>query len=123
MSDDNTMAPDNPMKRVYDLCHYSAMASIGRPPATAEILHKRLEDAGFVDVKVETFKQVYGPWPRDPKMKHIGAMALLMCETGIEAYALLALIRILHMDPDEAKKLCKEAVAAAKNKNFHMYSL
>ena len=123
MSDDGTMASDNPMKRVYDLCHYEAMASIGRPPATAEGLREKLEDAGFVDVRVETYKQVYGPWPKDPKMKHIGAMALLMCETGIEAYALLAMTRILKMKADEAKKLCRDAVAAANNKNYHMYSL
>ena len=117
------MAPDHPMKRVYDLCHCRAMASIGRPTATAETLHEKLEAAGFVNVTVETFKQVYGPWPKDPKMKHIGAMALLMCETGIEAYVLLALTRILKMKPDKAKKLCRDAVAAANNKNYHMYSL
>jgi hypothetical protein len=82
MSDDGTMGEDNPMKKAYDLCHYEAMASIGRPPATAEDLRTKLENAGFVDVKVHTYKQVYGPWPKDPRMKRIGAMALLMCETG-----------------------------------------
>ncbi|KAF8540767.1 S-adenosyl-L-methionine-dependent methyltransferase [Trichophaea hybrida] len=123
MSDDGTMAEDNPMKRAFDLCHYHAMASIGRPPATAEDLKEKLETAGFVDVKVHTYKQVYGPWPKDQRLKRIGAMALLMCETGIEAYALLALTKILKMDPKEAKQICDDAVAATKNKNMHMYSL
>ncbi|KAF8245759.1 S-adenosyl-L-methionine-dependent methyltransferase [Wilcoxina mikolae CBS 423.85] len=123
MSDDGTMGEDNPMKKAYDLCHYHAMASIGRPPATGEDLKEKLETAGFVDVKVHTYKQVYGPWPKDQRLKRIGAMALLMCETGIEAYALLALTKILKMDPVEAKKICDDAVAAAKNKNMHMYSL
>jgi hypothetical protein len=36
---------------------------------------------------------------------------------------MLALIRILNMDPVEAKQICENAVAAAKNKNMHMYSL
>ena len=76
------MGDDNAMKRVFDLCHDKAMAGIGRPPATAESLREKLQESGFVDVHVATFKQVLGPWPKDPRLKHIGAMALLMSETG-----------------------------------------
>jgi hypothetical protein len=34
---------------------------------------------------------------------------------------LLAFTRIMGMDPDEADQLCRDAVAATKNKSVHAY--
>jgi hypothetical protein len=34
---------------------------------------------------------------------------------------MLAFTKILGMDPMEAEKLCRDAVAAAKNKSIHSY--
>jgi len=114
------MAEDNAFRRIVVQLNHP---KIGRPPATSELLTKRLEAAGFVDVHVVTKKHPFGPWPKDRRLKHVGAMALLMCETGIEAYALAGLTRILGMDPVVAAQLCRDALAAVKNKNTHMYSL
>jgi hypothetical protein len=73
--------------------------------------------------QVSTFKQVIGPWPKDKKMKQIGAMTLLMCDTGVEAYALYALTKFLGMATEEVKRICADALKVAKNRNVHMYSL
>jgi hypothetical protein len=56
-------------------------------------------------------------------MKQIGAMTLLMCDTGVEAYALFALTRFLGMKTEEVKKICEDALKCARDKRVHMYSL
>ena len=87
-SDDGTLTDESGFSRY--LAHLAdAMRRVGRPNATAEILTDRLWRAGFVDVEVVSHKQPFGPWPKDKHRKHIGAMTLLMAETGIfEAYGI-----------------------------------
>jgi hypothetical protein len=72
----------NGVARHFELCR-QAMDKIGRPFPTSSTLKVLLEDAGFVDVKVTDIKQPLGPWPKNERMKRIGAMAMLMSETGI----------------------------------------
>ena len=60
-----------------------AMRLSGRAPvATASLLKGFLKDAGFENVVVSRVKQPWGPWPKDPKLKQIGAMNLLQTKTG-----------------------------------------
>lgn len=66
-----------------------ALTSIGRPPAEGKRMKMVLEEAGYVDVTVQAFKQPIGPWPKDKNLKMIGAMNLLSLNTGIEAYSLV----------------------------------
>lgn len=82
-SDDNTMAPGNGLKVQFDLVRES-MERIGRSFPDEEALRKRLIDAGFEDVHCVNYKHPIGPWAKDKKMKHIGAMVLLSFETGLE---------------------------------------
>lgn len=82
-SDDNTMAPGNGLKVQFELVRES-MERIGRSFPDEEALRKRLIDAGFEDVYCVNYKHPIGPWAKDKKMKHIGAMVLLSFETGLE---------------------------------------
>lgn len=118
--DDGSMKDSNGLKRTLDLLT-SAVVKMGRPPPTPEVLTARLADAGFTDIHCITVKQPVGPWPKDRVMKQVGAMALMTCETGIEAYALAAITRIHGMPTDEATQLCKDGLKDARNKNYHMY--
>jgi hypothetical protein len=45
-----------------------------------------LENAGFVDIQVKDFKMPHGPWAKDPLMKKVGAMIMLMGETGMSSF-------------------------------------
>jgi hypothetical protein len=78
-SDGNTLNPG--IQRHFDLCN-EAMAKLNRPFPVGATLKKYLEDAGFVDVVCVDLKQPLRPWPKDKRMKIIGAMTMLMCETG-----------------------------------------
>lgn len=51
-------------------------------PPNPDVLVKTLEDAGFVDVKVKTFKQPWGMWPKDKKLKEIGKYVAGIAENG-----------------------------------------
>lgn len=83
---------------------------------------EQMKNAGFVDVKLVRKKQPLGPWPKDPQMKHAGAMALLVCETGIEAYMLQLFTDIIKIPMEEAKKLMSDGLAALKVKTSHLYN-
>jgi hypothetical protein len=98
------------------------MVQIGRPPPTGELLRQRLEKAGFVNVVVKNIKEPLGPWPKDKRLKTIGAMCLLNGETGIEAFGLAPLTRVLGMGKEEAIAICRDALAAMKMKGTHIYN-
>jgi len=78
-SDDNTLHAG--IKRHCDLC-CEAMEKIGRPFPTPSTLQAYLENAGFVDIQLVDFKQPLGPWAKDKHIKRVGAMTMLMAETG-----------------------------------------
>ncbi|KAF8245519.1 S-adenosyl-L-methionine-dependent methyltransferase [Wilcoxina mikolae CBS 423.85] len=118
-SDDNTLTPA--LMRHCELLNM-ALAKAGRPQATAASLKAKLEKAGFVDVNVVNVKQPCGPWPKDERMKQIGAMVMLMSETGLEAYCMALFTMVLEMSSEKAMESCRGSMAAIRNKNYHMYS-
>jgi hypothetical protein len=73
------------IKLHYDLCG-EAMKKIGRSFPTSSQLKTYLENAGFVDIQVKDFKMPHGPWAKDPLMKKVGAMIMLMGETGMSSF-------------------------------------
>lgn len=115
------MAMDDSFKVNVDLV-IKALDQIGRPPATDTILRERLEKAGFVDVTVVNTKQPLGPWPKNRRLKILGAMTLMGMEAAIEAHSLATLTRILHMDHEDVNEICRKSLEAARNRGIHMYS-
>jgi hypothetical protein len=119
--DDNTMSESNAAKKHLEL-QVEALAKMGRPAHTGETLKALFENAGFEDVTVLNVKHPLGPWPKDRRLKHIGAMMLLNCATAFEAYGLALFTRVLGMDQEEALALCGDAFAAVKNRHNHTYT-
>jgi hypothetical protein len=89
---------------------------MGRPHPTPEFLKNVLETAGFEDVQMHASKEPFGPWPKDPRLKRIGAMNLLNGETGFESYGMAAFTRILGMSADEARGICQRGLAACQTR-------
>ncbi|KAI5820162.1 S-adenosyl-L-methionine-dependent methyltransferase [Pyronema omphalodes] len=119
--DDGTMKPDNGAKLYMDHLRAS-MAKMGRPAPELASMKMLLEKAGFEDVHALEAKEPFGPWPKDSRQKKIGAMSLLNCETGIESYGMAAFTRVLGMEADKAHAICNAALAAVRNKNYHLYT-
>ncbi|KAF8544004.1 S-adenosyl-L-methionine-dependent methyltransferase [Trichophaea hybrida] len=119
-SDDGT--GENGAKRYLEFLE-EAMVKSGRPSSILpEHLKGYLEGAGFVDIKIKSIKQPWGPWAKNTHLKYVGAMILAASESGVSAYGMAAFTRILGMSIQEAERVCDEALKAVKNKNNHMYS-
>jgi len=85
-SDDGT--GENAAKRYLELLS-EAMIKSGRPSSILpEHLKSYLEGAGFVDIKIKNIKQPWGPWPKDTHLKYVGAMVMMVTESGVGAYGM-----------------------------------
>ncbi|KAI5811884.1 S-adenosyl-L-methionine-dependent methyltransferase [Pyronema omphalodes] len=118
--DDGTMKADNEAK-VHLQYLRESMLKMGRPAPTLESMKMLLENAGFEDILALEAKEPIGPWPKDPRQKRIGAMSLLNLEGGFESYGMAAFTGVLGMEVDKARAICNVALAAVRNKNYHMY--
>ena len=116
------MPADHALKLYFELVA-EAMAAMERPAhVTSDDLKRWLEEAGFVDVVVTDAKQPWGPWPRDKRLKHAGAVVLLNSETGMSSYGMAAFTRVLGMTKAEAEAVCQKASKAANNRQYHVYN-
>jgi AraC-like DNA-binding protein len=113
------MKADHPL-RVYINHLRNSLVKIGRPPPELEKIKAILEEAGFEDVQTFTAKEPFGPWPKEPRLKKIGAMVLLHSEEAFESYGMAAFSRILGMDEEKAREICSATLGATRNKNVHM---
>jgi hypothetical protein len=60
----------------------------GKSFRIAEESEMLMKKAGFVNVTYQTFKVPIGPWPKNPKLKQIGAYNRLAWEDGMEGWFL-----------------------------------
>ncbi|KAI5812273.1 S-adenosyl-L-methionine-dependent methyltransferase [Pyronema omphalodes] len=120
--DDGTMKDDNPLKICADTVR-TALVKMGRICPDLKMLETLFRKAGFEDITTMTAKEPFGPWAKDPRMKKIGSMQLLHCESVFESYGMAAFTRVLGMELAEAKAICDAAKLAARNKNYHIYGL
>jgi hypothetical protein len=67
----------------------------GKSFSIAEDSEKLITEAGFVNVKCETFKLPIGTWPKDPTMKMIGAYNRLGIHEGLEGWAIFLFTKFL----------------------------
>jgi hypothetical protein len=67
----------------------------GKSFTVAEDSRAFMEKAGFVNVEHKTFKWPIGPWPRDRKMKEIGAYNRVGWDEGINGWAMFLFTKYL----------------------------
>jgi len=84
---------------------------------------KRLEEAGFGEVKTRVVKVPVGSWPADRKLKDIGGVNLFSMHRDVEAFALYVLTSILKWEIVEAQVFLAKIRSELKNKAYHGYTL
>jgi len=83
-----------------------------------------LKEAGFVDVGFKRFPTPLGPWAKGKKQKEIGNTFRMICDTGMQAYGLALMTRVLNMRADEVNQLVADAKDDLGNKKIHaIYTL
>jgi SAM-dependent methyltransferase len=101
---------------------YSEMGvKMGAPAEAPRSWTEQVECNGFVDVKEVVYKLPIGPWPRDKKLKEIGAVERMMLFEGFEAYMLRGYTRVLGGDPKTLAVILAQARHELSDPKIHIY--
>lgn len=95
-----------------------AIGASGHAPKTWKGL---MERAGFEDIHEKRFKIPCSPWPRDRRLKNIGALELANLDRGAEAILIRGMTGALGRSKEEAQVLFAKARQETRNHRFHGY--
>jgi hypothetical protein len=85
-SDDNSVPADCAF--VEYMQHFTSLAKkAGFGETNGYALKQKLEEAGFVDVSVGTYKLPWGTWPKKQEVKEQGLIGKMILESGFEVGA------------------------------------
>ncbi|KAF8247741.1 S-adenosyl-L-methionine-dependent methyltransferase [Wilcoxina mikolae CBS 423.85] len=121
-TDDSSMPTDSAIYRYFNIWINIAAATGLRIIRGSDEFVRDLQEAGFEDIQVFSLKQPWGPWPKCPRMKEVGALMLANLGAAMEGYALALFTRHAGMSHDEAKALCDEARNSAHDRSMHIYN-
>ncbi len=82
---------------------------------------EKMQRAGFVDVEQNIFKVPQGIWPKDKRLKELGAFEDFSLVHGLDAYLLRGYTTILGGDPDELKFIIAQTKKELLNPEMHTY--
>jgi hypothetical protein len=97
----------------------TASRKIGLEPRLAPKLPDLVKDAGFENVYHEVFKFPVGTWPKDKRLKEIGAYNHMQVVDGLEAFAMAAFTRVLEWPRERIEGLLRECREDLKNRDIH----
>ncbi|KAI8186207.1 Secondary metabolism regulator LAE1 [Colletotrichum sp. SAR 10_70] len=120
-SDDNSINMDHHTLK-WDTQFIDACKSIGREACPGPKLEGWVKDAGFINVKHQTFKMPIGPWPADPHYKDIGMTNLMQVLDGLEAFTLRIFCGVLGWTREEVEVLLLHVRKELKSGAFHAYT-
>jgi hypothetical protein len=80
---------------------------------------KYMEEAGFEDVIEKRYKVPTGPWPKDRRMKLIGAFETQSLLQGASAFSLRAFSKAFGWSQDETELFLVELRKDVKNLRYH----
>ena len=119
-SDDNTL-PENSALVECSQIFVEMGDRMGTPINTPTSWKGRMERAGFVDVTETIYKLPMGPWPKDKRLKEVGAFENVSVVEGLEAYMIRGYTQALGGDPNVLRIKVANAVAELKNPRMHAY--
>ncbi|KAF5525323.1 Secondary metabolism regulator LAE1 [Colletotrichum aenigma] len=119
-SDDGTLKSDSAISRCTELLGEAA-GIFGRPYQEIPPLVKVLEDAGFVDVKMEVHKWPTNDWPKYPEYKELGIWANENFIAGFESFTMAPLTRAHGWTKEEVQVFLVEVRKDLGNRSIHAY--
>ncbi|KAL4757918.1 class I SAM-dependent methyltransferase [Aspergillus foveolatus] len=118
-SEDGSLKEGNNVNRFYELLR-EALDKINRPVTIGRELEQIVKEAGFVNVHHEVFQLPLGTWPRERKMKEIGALNMLQMLDGLEAFSAATFTNILGWTIEEVQVFLALVRKDAKDRGVHM---
>ncbi|KAL3422601.1 hypothetical protein PVAG01_06757 [Phlyctema vagabunda] len=118
ISQDGTMKPDYKVAEMLSLLR-GACNTIGRLLDPGPHLKGWVQDAGFENITHRIVPFPVGLWPKERKLKEIGAFMTLQYTEGVDAFTLLPFTGILGWSEDEVKIFNAKVRNDAKDKSIH----
>lgn len=120
MCDDETMPADSGFKVICDK-FIEASYLFGTPADSPLRFAKYLRDAGFVDVAEHIFKVPSSPWPKNKRLKQIGALEMTNVVAGATAFGLRAFEKVFGWTKDQTELAMVNFRRDVKNRHYHQY--
>ncbi|KAF7932150.1 uncharacterized protein EAE97_009171 [Botrytis byssoidea] len=117
--DDDTLPPDSKFRK-YDKHIRAAAVAFGTPLEDPASFKKWFEKAGFEAVLEKKYKIPSNPWPKDPRLKLIGAFEQENFMTGLEGMSIRSFDK-LGWILDESKRFLGEVKKEIRNRRKHPY--
>lgn len=95
---------------------YDAGDAMGRDfRFTEESMTKWARDTGFENITGKTIKVPHGTWPKDKKLKEMGAFIELYMDLSLDGFALYPIGQVLGWSKDEVDVLVSRMRRAIRN--------
>jgi SAM-dependent methyltransferase len=107
-SDDGTV-PQNSAWKEFTNVFFQIGEKIGASGHAPKEWKSKLLSKGFEDVHEHVFKIPSSPWPRDRRLKHIGALEVANLDKGAEALLIRGMTGVLGRSKEEAT-VCRCAI-------------
>jgi len=116
-SQDNTIPPGYKATELMDNLR-KALAMVGRELDPGPFLKGWVEDAGFINITHKVLPLPIGMWPREKKLKEVGAFMTLQYTEGMEALT-IPFTQILGWQKEEVEVFNAQVRNDVRNKNIH----
>ncbi|KAL4780292.1 S-adenosyl-L-methionine-dependent methyltransferase [Aspergillus varians] len=118
-AEDGSLKEGNNLNRFYELLR-EACDKIHRPVTIGRELKRIVEETGFVNVQQQVFQLPLGTWPREKRMKDIGALNMYQLLEGLDAFSAATFTNILGWTIEEVQVFLAMVRKDAKDRSVHM---
>lgn len=118
--DDNTMPPHSCYQQLADV-FFEVADAMGADGHAPQKWKQQMTQRGFENVEEVAFKIPSNPWPKNKRLKDIGAFELVNFHSFAPPAFKRGWIDILKRNPDEIEVLLAHGMNEAKNRKIHSY--
>lgn len=120
MCDDGSMPDDSMFRYICDK-FIEASYGMGAPLDSCLRFAEYLRTAGFVDVAEHVFKMPSSPWPKNERLKKIGALEMTNVVEGASAFGLRVFSHAYGWTREETELAMVGFRRDVKNRKYHQY--
>lgn len=118
--DDGTMPPGTAYEET-GFIWFEIGDAMGASTRVPTLWKQLMEEAGFVDVQEYKFKIPTNPWPKDKRLKKVGAFELVQYRDQVAGIFLRGFVRGLKKTQVEMELIFSKARNEVSNRNMHSY--
>jgi ubiquinone/menaquinone biosynthesis C-methylase UbiE len=120
MCDDGSMPEDSGFKTVCD--KFMEASRIFSTPLDAPLYFATyMREAGFVDISENIFKVPASPWPKDKRLKQIGALEMTNVIEGAGAFGFRVFHQMFKWSKEQIELVLMDMKRDVRNRSYHQY--